>query len=85
VTLPPAAPPPSGIDVDLVPPAAPSDAGGGFRAPRLSRRELALFGIGAVAGSLVTFLGCLVALLARKPRTAPPPPDGEPPRHEGAP
>jgi hypothetical protein len=56
------------IDVEIVPdPAAPGKTILGLP---LSRRDFAVFGIGALAGSVVTFLGCLVALHGRKPRPA---------------
>ena len=56
-----AAPP---INVELVPlppPPKPPPVVG----PPFSRRDFVTFGIGVGAGALVTFLGCLVAVLGR--------------------
>jgi hypothetical protein len=63
----------STVDVELIPGAVltPTEAPAGLN---LSRRDLLLFGIGAGAGSLATFLGCLLAL-SRKDRSPLPPED----------
>jgi serine/threonine protein kinase len=67
--LPVVASPLSDVDVELVLPGnarpVPSPWG-------LSRRDFVLFGIGAAAGSLATFLGCLVALTSKKAKEPPP-------------
>jgi eukaryotic-like serine/threonine-protein kinase len=64
--------PPSGaaipvIDVELAPTMAPQPL---FGLP-LTRRDFVVFGVGAGAGALATFLGCLVALLGRRAPTPP--------------
>jgi len=68
--------PPSGaaipvIDVELAPTAAPQPL---FGLP-LTRRDFVVFGIGAGAGALATFLGCMVALLGRRSPPPPTPPE----------
>jgi eukaryotic-like serine/threonine-protein kinase len=68
--------PPSGaaipvIDVELAPATTPQSL---FGLP-LTRRDFVVFGVGAGAGALATFLGCLVAVFGR--RTPPPAPPVE--------
>ncbi len=58
------------IDVEIVPDAAGPPPGRTVLGLSLTRRDFAVFGIGALAGSIVTFLGCLIALHFRKPRPA---------------
>jgi serine/threonine protein kinase len=63
--------PPSGaaipvIDVELAPTPAPQPLLG----LPLTRRDFVVFGVGAGAGALATFLGCMVAVFGRR---APPP------------
>ena len=70
--------PPSGaaipvIDVELAPASAPQPV---FGLP-LTRRDFVVFGLGAGAGALATFLGCLVAVFSRRP-----PPPAAPPVEE---
>jgi len=75
-----AAPVPA-IDVEVMQLAPGDSPGANYLAPfslkHLTRRDLALFGVGAFAGALATFLGCLVALSTKRgqaPPTTPPPP-----------
>jgi serine/threonine protein kinase len=69
----------STIDVELV--RGSKSAPPAFSLKQLTRRDFAMFGIGACAGAAATFLGCLVALSTRQTNrptsTAPPipPPD----------
>jgi serine/threonine protein kinase len=85
VGLPPATVEPASvptIDVELLPATAKAKPTGGFSANRLSRRDLALFGLGAGVGAVATFLGFLVALTTMRahpstpPAPPPPPPNG---------
>jgi serine/threonine protein kinase len=73
-----AGPPVPTIDVELMPasvgPAPPVP----FSIKQLTRRDFALFGVGAFAGAAATFLGCLVAL-ARRPHQRTTPSDATPP------
>jgi serine/threonine protein kinase len=69
-------PPPAdsaeGINVELIPLARSRAPDRGVLGLQLSRRDFAVFGIGAAAGGLATFLGCLLALLSRSGRDDPP-------------
>jgi serine/threonine protein kinase len=85
VGLPPATVEPTSapaIDVELLPGPSRIKPAAGFSANRLSRRDLALFGIGAGVGAVATFLGFLVALTTMRahpstpPAPPPPPPNG---------
>jgi serine/threonine protein kinase len=74
------------VNVELVPlppPDFPQEAG---REPArgLTRRDFIAFGIGAAAGALATFLGCLVALVSviRGRREPEPPNNPAPPKEE---
>jgi serine/threonine protein kinase len=70
------------IDVELLPAGAKGRFPARFSLNRLSRRELAMFGVGAGVGAIATFLGFLVALSTKRvqpsttPAPEPPPPDG---------
>ncbi len=66
------------IDVELMPLPLPGAAAVPFSLKTLSRRDFALFGVGACAGAVATFLGCLVALSTKRahPPTPPPPENG---------
>jgi serine/threonine-protein kinase len=72
--LPPPAPQEHVVDtnVEMVPITWPPAPVGPVRSRRLSRRDFALFGIGALAGSAVTFLGCYIALKISTNRDQPP-------------
>jgi serine/threonine protein kinase len=56
---------PAEIDVELVPTLRPASAAETPRGLRLNRRDAVVFGIGAGAGALVTFMGYLIAQLSR--------------------
>jgi serine/threonine protein kinase len=53
------------IDVELVPMSPPSSEQASVRGLHLNRRDAVVFGIGAGAGALVTFMGYLIAQLSR--------------------
>jgi serine/threonine protein kinase len=70
----------STIDVELLPGGVKSSVPPRFSLNQLSRRELAMFGIGAGVGAVATFLGFFVALSTRRPApTTPPAPPPPPP------
>jgi serine/threonine protein kinase len=54
------------IDVELVPITSPSAETKPARGVGLSRRDVLLFGIGACAGAVVTFVGAVIAYLGRR-------------------
>ena len=56
-----------GVDVELVPVSPVAAPGKGMAALRLSRREFLVFGLGAGAGAVATFLGCYFAIRGRQP------------------
>jgi serine/threonine protein kinase len=62
------------VRIDVVPVSLPEAplAGRSFLGRRLTRRDVVLFGMGALAGSVVTFLGCLIGVKRIKSREAPP-------------
>jgi serine/threonine protein kinase len=59
-------PPPVAIDVELVPLEPSIAAAKPIEKWRLSRRDMLLFGIGALLGALVTFIGALLAFKRRE-------------------
>jgi serine/threonine protein kinase len=61
----PAADKPMKIDVELVPMAPPAEAKAA-KGLRMSRRDAIVFGIGAAAGAVVTFVGYLIARMSRQ-------------------
>jgi serine/threonine protein kinase len=73
----PAAPAQEVTHIDVEPVAVPEAAPiHGTLGRRLSRRDLAIFGIGTLAGAAATFFGCLAALKYSKNHGQPPPEDG---------
>jgi tRNA A-37 threonylcarbamoyl transferase component Bud32 len=74
-SVPPAAPEPAVQQIDVEPVELPQlePPGRKLLGMHLSRRDFAAFGIGALAGSAVTFLGCYFALQLGKNRNEPPP------------
>jgi eukaryotic-like serine/threonine-protein kinase len=68
------------IEVELLPAGTKGPFPGHFPLNRLTRRELALFGVGAGVGAVATFLGFLVALSTKRvPPSTTPAPELSPP------